>query len=501
VANRVWCDTSLARSRPVADPLNIRNRSATAPAAAGIFFPQRPLLKLDSHAYSPKVIHKFVETAAQVNSFKLAAHLIKLNAEIEISGRHLNRLTELLGAELATRRDQQTEDYVHHRRQPPSVPVPTKVAVGVDGGRINTREPGHGKGVHEQGWREDKIGSLQVLEGPSFTSDPHPEPPKCFLDPEHVKQMVKGFVAQKGIRSYDEPEPEGVSQSAESSEIESESPPSEPVSEVVNPPSEPASQSVDQRSSPAEVSASSETNKDEPNWPPERVQRTCVASMQKSRRFGKMLAAEAYSRNFFAAQERSFLGDGLAYNWRIQQAWFTDFTPILDFIHALSYIYMTAKTVTQTADEAWDRYLRWMKDCWQGRVSEVLVEIRQEQRKLQERMGEPSGKLPTSDPREVVRRALNYLQNNATRMNYPEYRQRGLVVTTAAVESLVKEFNYRVKGTEKFWNNPKGAETILQVRAAVLSEDDRLREYILNRPGCASRRREALETQGARMAA
>jgi hypothetical protein len=40
----------------------------------------------------------------------------------------------------------------------------------------------------------------------------------------------------------------------------------------------------------------------------------------------------------------------------------------------------------------------------------------------------------------------------------------------------------------KFWNNPEGAEAILQLRAAVLSDDDRLRTFILSRPGSATRR-------------
>ena len=34
----------------------------------------------------------------------------------------------------------------------------------------------------------------------------------------------------------------------------------------------------------------------------------------------------------------------------------------------------------------------------------------------------------------------------------------------------MKEVNYRVKGTEMFWNNPEGAEAILQVRAAALCD-------------------------------
>ena len=420
-------------------------------------------------------------TVGHAKSFDLAAELVGLNAEIEISGRHLNRLAEMIGTELAADRDQRTEDYVHHRRQPPTGEVPKKVAVGLDGGRINTREPGHGPGVHESGWREDKIGLLQVLEGPSFDVDPHAEPPECFRDAEHVRQMVRGFVAQKGIRGYDEPETDGSADQPEKPPLPPETRGAGPADRVTDPSTNPAAaEAKDVASEPATAT---------PAWPPKRVERTCVASMARSRVFGPMLAAEAYARNFFAAEERSFLGDGLKYNWQIQEAWFPDFTPILDFIHPLSYLYMTAQAVSPTAAAAWVRYLGWMTACWQGRASVVIAEVREEQRRLHERLGVSAGKLPAGDPREVVRRTLNYLENNVTRMNYPDYRRRGLVVTTAAVESLVKEFNYRVKGTEKFWNNPGGTEPIIQIRAAVLSEDDRLATYLASRPGCAQRRR------------
>ena len=60
-----------------------------------------------------------------------------------------------------------------------------------------------------------------------------------------------------------------------------------------------------------------------------------------------------------------------------------------------------------------------------------------------------------TDPRQIVATTINYLENNQDRMKYPEYRQAGLPVTTAWMESLVKEINYRVKGTEMFWNAPK----------------------------------------------
>ncbi len=74
-------------------------------------------------------------------------------------------------------------------------------------------------------------------------------------------------------------------------------------------------------------------------------------------------------------------------------------------------------------------------------------------------------------------------------MDYPHYRRLGLPVTSALMESLVKEVNYRVKGTEMFWNDPEGAEAILQVRAATLCDDDRLGRYLRTRPGCAYVRR------------
>ena len=40
-----------------------------------------------------------------------------------------------------------------------------------------------------------------------------------------------------------------------------------------------------------------------------------------------------------------------------------------------------------------------------------------------------------------------------------------------------------------FWNNPDGAEAILQVRAAALSDDERLAKHLAERPGCPFTRR------------
>ena len=67
-------------------------------------------------------------------------------------------------------------------------------------------------------------------------------------------------------------------------------------------------------------------------------------------------------------------------------------------------------------------------------------------------------------------------------MAYASYRREGLPVTSSLAESLVKQMNRRVKGTEKFWNDGPSGEAILQLRAAVISDGDRLPRFVRNRP-------------------
>ena len=111
---------------------------------------------------------------------------------------------------------------------------------------------------------------------------------------------------------------------------------------------------------------------------------------------------------------------------------------MLDFVHALTHR-VTATVLPKSVSDRWQEYVGWLTLCWQGRV------------------------------REMLRSTLTYLKNNESRTDYVQYRNFGLPVSLIAVESLIKEVNYRIKGTEKFWDNPEGAEAILQVLATMLS--------------------------------
>ena len=112
-----------------------------------------------------------------------------------------------------------------------------------------------------------------------------------------------------------------------------------------------------------------------------------------------------------------------------------------------------------------------------------MADMLDDMRRHQEKLGSPPQGCDENDPRQVLAEGITYFENNASRMNYPRYRKEGLPITSAYMESFVKEMNYRVKGTEKFWNDGPSAEAILQLRAAKLSDDDRLARHMRSRPG------------------
>jgi len=434
------------------------NRFAMVPTAAGIFSPQRPLLRLDGHGYSPAVLQQIVTAGARLHSFSDAAFALSLTG-LSISARHVQQLTQEVGRELAAARDEQAQQRRRRELKPQVAETPAVVAVEVDGGRLRTRAPSCGPGVHHAESKEDKIACLVTLQSVEHAEDPCPEPPPSYLEPRRIQRLVKQMAGRAGDQ------PPAADEAADSA--------SPAAAEAVSPP----------------ATAKPE---DEP-WAPRRLMRTCVASLEASRSFGPLMAGEAQARHFYGASRRvrrcaAPVADGQAYNGTIQRGYFPDFVPIVDFLHVICYLFAAAHT-EQSEAKRWPQYLAWLRACQQGRSAEVVAEL--EQRQMALGRPPPGEKLAANDARQIVAEALSYLRNNAGRMDYPSYRRQGLPTTSSLVESLVGEFNARMKGREKFWNRPGGAEAILQVRAALLSEDGRLARHFATRGGSAYRRRRA----------
>ena len=200
-----------------------------------------------------------------------------------------------------------------------------------------------------------------------------------------------------------------------------------------------------------------------------------MATCSPAETFGSLLAAEAYYRNFFAAHRRAFVCDGSATNWGIHERWFSDFVPILDFIHGLTYAYAAAYAGV-TAEQGWRAYVEWAQWLWSGEVDRVIAALAQ---RLEELGGLPAG-APDTAPAAVVAKSLGYYRNQRTRMNYPAYRQQGLPITSSHIESTVKQLNRRIKGTEKFWS--AGAEALTTLAADYLSDTPMLAQFWNDRP-------------------
>jgi hypothetical protein len=375
------------------------------------------------------VLRRAVRQAGKAPSFKEASADLQELAFVKISPNHLGKLAERIGREWVAERDAEVQNFRGDKlaRQ---YAQPCKVAtVMVDGGRVQTRDQDSGNGVRDPCWREVKVACCQSLSSQVHAVDPQPEPPRKFLDQIEVARLTAEIKARSG---------------AAKARAAKEAPRPKP-------------------------SKKKKANR------PRKLVRTVIASMANSEDFGWQVAAEVQRRGLGQASRKGYICDGQKYNWTLFEMHLEPqgFIGILDFVHLLVYLHGAAQAVQgKGSARAWKRYEGWMRLAWAGQVKEVLAGLRQGCDEL----GAPPEGCSEEDPRKVAAEALGYVRNNRTRMAYPRYRQLGLPISSAAVESVMKQVNKRMKGTEKFWLEG-GAEAILQIRAAYISEDGRAERY------------------------
>jgi hypothetical protein len=387
--------------------------------------------------------------------------------ELAVTVKQIERVTERIGGERIVEREAAQAAFValplaDKFAAPPDVTAADLVVVMADGGRLQIRDPsspavqapspGAGTAAPEADWdeeavpktghwREDKIGLLLTMHSAVHGDDPCPEIPAGFLDAVRIPQLAQQLkkTAKTTPPADDDPVPTALA-----------APP---------PPADTTYQ------------------------PPQVLQRQVVASRGRWPVFAPLLASVAWSLGFPGAARRAFVGDGSANNWRLHRRFFGAFVPILDFIHALSYVYAAALAGQRPAD-GWACYERWIRWVWQGQVSQVLAALHERQVAL----GRPEAAEPETSPRQVVAKALTYLSNHRDKMKYDEYRRQGLPITSSLMESVVKQINQRVKGTEKFWSEA-GSEAVLQLRADQLSDGDPLAAFWQRRQATATGQR------------
>lgn len=380
-------------------------------------------------------------------SFEQASESLLKLAELQVPTKQVERRTQRIGQERCSEREQQVAAYqslplVQRKGVPTDVTAPAVAVVQVDGGRMQILERAQQtrptepeeealdpetawqqEGRRGKHWREDKIGLLLRMTSEKSEHDPCPEIPSHFIDPTRIAKLARELKKHPPIQD------DGLQEASD--------------------PDEDRTLLADDR---------------QQFQPPEVEQKKWVASRCCWPDFGPKLATAAWQEGFFGSPRKAFVADGSDNNWAIWRKHFSSFEPVLDFIHALSYVFAAAMA-GRSFSQGWPCYVQWITWVWEGSVELVIADLQQRQAEL----GTPEKEEAETSPRKIIATALTYLQNQKERMRYDQYRREGLPMTSSYVESAVKQINQRVKGTEKFWTE-NGAEAILQLRADYLSE-------------------------------
>ena len=304
------------------------------------------------------------------------------------------------------------QQFQAHQLKPEVETRPALAVVGVDGGRLQIRDEGDGPGAHDASWREDKIAVLATAAVTTSESDPEPDLPACFRDRNYVEKLVRGIGGQSAMS------------------------PSDP-----------------QLESRAVTLPTATDKEDRPRKRPELLVRTYVATRAPAMNLGRWSPPrprDATSRTPLTGPswETGPPGSGSC------NMHFPNFEAIVDFLHVLGHLFAAAKAAEAETAKRWALFQAWAEACWSGQVGQVIEEFRVLRDQLGPVQEGEVEQLADDDPRKILAEELGYLERNQERMDYPSYRQRGLPWTSSHMESTVKLFNRRVKGSEKFWGEP-----------------------------------------------
>jgi hypothetical protein len=425
------------QSSPAPVPSNSAANATVARPVGSCFSPLDEQLGLTQEGFSPGVIRLAVRQGAKA-AFAEASADLKALADVKISAMHLQRFCRRVGREWADHRDRDVVAFRAGKLTPTVATPPPVAAVMLDGGRVQTRASDARRGVHNRRWRETKVACCLTYAAPEKAVDPQPEPPAKLLQPVAVARLAAELKARRGSG----PKPAA-------------------------------------RATPEAAARTRRRHPTPPRRTSRRRVRTVIASLAESETFGYQMAAEVQRRRLGEASRKACVCDGQKWNWTLFALHLLPwgFVGVLDVIHLVSYLYGAAHAAEATGGGvAWTTYEQWLRWAWAGEVGVLVAALTA----AVARAGPAAEGAKEDDPRRVLAEALGYVKNNRTRMNYPDYRRQGLPISSAPVESVIKQLNRRIKGTEKFWE-AEGVEAIVQLRAAYLSEDGRAEEYAARR--------------------
>lgn len=207
--------------------------------------------------------------------------------------------------------------------------------------------------------------------------------------------------------------------------------------------------------------------------PPTPLVTTHVATMRPCEPFGRLCRLEAERRGLRQADQVLALADGGNFIDPLLEREFRSMVRIIDWRHAQEHLWDCARAIHGAESLLVPRAAKHLETLlWNGKVKKVIATLADYARQL----GQVAQEDPPSHPRRVLHQNVGYFTKHQNHMNYPEYRRRGWPIGSGVVESGVKQFNKRVKGSDQFWNQST-LEPILALRGLWLSQDQRWDKY------------------------
>jgi hypothetical protein len=201
-------------------------------------------------------------------------------------------------------------------------------------------------------------------------------------------------------------------------------------------------------------------------WDPRRAEAYCrdssyVGGIEHADEFFRRVWVEMNRRVADPEKIRTvFLGDGAKWIWdRVGDLANEHSVLILDFYHASEHLSGICKELYgEQTQEYWRNFKRWRESFWEGKVVEVIGELKQIRAKCK-------GKR-----RKLVQDEISYFEDNQERMQYDRYRAMQLPIGSGTVESSCKNvIGARMKQAGMTWSE-SGAAGMLQIRTSLASE-------------------------------
>ena len=182
-----------------------------------------------------------------------------------------------------------------------------------------------------------------------------------------------------------------------------------------------------------------------------------LAAQEPAERFGERAYAAAAQRGVEQAAEVVVIGDGAEWIWNLAGLHYPQATEIVDYWHACEHIWELRKVLYSAESEAGDR---WAHEHFRRLKAEGPGPLRRALARCQ----------PTSaEAQETVRTERGYFDKHRRRMQYPQFRARGMMIGSGPVEAACKVVvGQRLKRAGMRWSQA-GADAVLAVRCTLLN--------------------------------